>query len=62
MYSIMLAPPVVFLILLAFSFAISFFSKKIAAKGTDAPGKTKSYACGEDMAENHFQPEYSQFF
>lgn len=62
MYNIMLAPPAVFLIYLALSFCISSLSKRIAAKGTDSPGKTKSYACGEDMPVNQGQPEYSQFF
>lgn len=62
MDTILIAPPIAFLIYLALSLGISAFSKSISAKGTDSPGKTKSYACGEDMPENQGQPEYSQFF
>lgn len=62
MEQLLLAPPVVFLIYLALSVLMSYFSKRIAAKGTDTPGKTKSYACGEDMVVNRAQPDYSQFF
>lgn len=62
METILLAPPVVFLIYLALSTLISVLSKRIAAKGTDSPGKIKSYACGENMLVNRAQPDYSQFF
>lgn len=62
MTTILLAPPVVFLIYLALAGLISLFSKQLAASGKDAPGKMKSYACGEDMLVNRAQPDYSQFF
>ena len=62
MATILLTPPVVFLIYLALSTLLSLFSKRLAARGADAPGKTKSYACGEDMLVNRAQPDYSQFF
>jgi len=62
MATILLAPPVVFLVYLGLSGLISLFSKRLAAHGNDAPGKMKSYACGEDMTVNRAQPDYSQFF
>ena len=62
MATILLTPPAVFLIYLALSTLLSMLTKRFAAKGTDAPGKTKSYACGEDMLVNRAQPDYSQFF
>ncbi len=62
MSTFLLAPPIAFLIFLVLSLSISFTGKLVAAKGVDSPGKTKSYACGEDMPENQGQPEYSQFF
>jgi NADH-quinone oxidoreductase subunit A len=62
MDTILLAPPIAFIIYLAMSFGISALSKRITAKGADAPRKTNSYACGEEMPENQAQPEYSQFF
>lgn len=62
METILLSPPVTFLIFLGLSYLLSIFSKRLAAKGVDSPRKTNSYACGEDMPENQGQPEYSQFF
>ena len=62
MASFLLAPPVVFLIYLVLAGLISVSSKWLAATGKDAPGKHKSYACGEEMPVNRAQPDYSQFF
>ncbi|MBP8959510.1 MAG: hypothetical protein KBG40_03700 [Bacteroidales bacterium] len=62
MEKILFSPPIAFIILLGVSFLISFFSKFVAAKGIVAPGKEKSYACGEDAELNKSQPDYSQFF
>ncbi len=62
MQTILLAPPVTFLIYLLLSVGLSAVSKRIAARGTESKGKLQAYACGEDMAENQGQPEYSQFF
>ena len=59
---ILLTPPVVFLIYLGLAALGSLLFKRIAARGKDSPGKTKSYACGEDMLVNRAQPDYSQFF
>jgi len=57
-----LSPPVSFVIFLVLSFCLSFFFKKIAARGTPSKGKLKAYACGEDMDQNQGQPDYSDFF
>ena len=62
MQTILLAPPITFLIYLFLSLGLSAMSKRIAARGTESQGKLKAYACGEDMPENQGQPEYSQFF
>ncbi len=62
MQTILLAPPVTFIIYLLLSLGVSAVSKRIAARGTESHGKLKAYACGEDMPENQGQPEYSQFF
>jgi NADH:ubiquinone oxidoreductase subunit 3 (subunit A) len=62
MSTILLAPPVAFLLYLGLSGLISLLSKRLAATGKDSPGKNKSYACGEDMLVNRAQPDYSQFF
>ncbi len=62
MATILLTPPVAFIIYLGLSALISLFSKRLAATGKDSPGKNKSYACGEDLLVNRAQPDYSQFF
>jgi NADH-quinone oxidoreductase subunit A len=62
MESFFMSPPVAFLILLVISFAVSFVSKKLAARGVDSAVKTQAYACGESMVENQGQPDYTQFF
>ncbi len=59
---ILLAPPIVFVIFLLVSSGFSGLTRMISAKGTDSPGKTKAYACGEDIQINRVQPDYTQFF
>lgn len=63
MGSILLTPPVGFLIILAtvllFTYALSAISLKRKVRGE---GQDKSYACGEDVQTNLMQPDYSQFF
>jgi NADH:ubiquinone oxidoreductase subunit 3 (subunit A) len=60
--SILISPPVSFLLLLVLLFAFAAYAKRHAAKGSDSPGKEKAYACGEDMVQNQSQPDYSQYF
>lgn len=57
-----LTPPIAFLILLAAAYLISLSSNMLAAKGLESGGKNKAYACGENVADNKAQPDYSQFF
>ena len=59
----MILPPVVFIIILLFMLLLSFITGKISYKSTDNPeGKTKAYACGEDVKNHRVKPNYSEFF
>lgn len=58
----LLAPPFAFIIFLVLSMLLSKGTQLLAAKGKDLPGKTKAYACGQDVPMNRAQPDYSQFF
>lgn len=62
MKSILLAPPLAFLIMLACSLVLSRVSNAFSVQGTPSPGKTKAYACGEDLSVNQARPDYSEFF
>lgn len=62
MNNIWLSPPVVFILFLIIFFGSSLIAGKMAAKGSDSPSKTKSYACGESEYASMGQPDYSQFF
>lgn len=55
-------PPVVFGLLWLTIAILEVVSRRLAAQGTDSPGKVKSYACGEDPATNRVQPNYAEFF
>ena len=59
---LILSPPITFIIYLLLFLGISAVFKKLAAHGAYSEGKEKSYACGEEMAANQGQPEYSEFF
>lgn len=60
---ILILPPAVFLLVLVFFLVISYFTGKISYKNPDNPeGKTKAYACGEDVKEHRIRPNYSEFF
>jgi NADH:ubiquinone oxidoreductase subunit 3 (subunit A) len=60
----LLWPPVAFILILVVALlqlkGLSIFSA--VAKAGSIGGKRKAYACGEDVKENHAQPNYSQFF
>ena len=59
----LLLPPVAFFLLLVVGFLMSAFSKALAYKTeNNPPGKTKSYACGQDVPFPHLQPDYNEFF
>jgi NADH-quinone oxidoreductase subunit A len=61
--NLLLSPPVVFIIILGAVLSLSFVLSRLAFKPERrVEGLTKSYACGEDLADNMIQPDYSQFF
>lgn len=63
MQSIILSPPVVFIVLLIFFWALSVLSSRLAFRSKKhASGTGKPYACGEDIPDHLAQPDYSQFF
>lgn len=63
MDNILLSPPVAFLILLVFFWALSAMLSRLAFRGKkQVHGTGESYACGEDLPDHLAQPDYSQFF
>lgn len=62
MNTILLVPPIAFVVYLLISYFISRLTVLTAAKGKDLPGKRKSYACGENITQQKVQPDYRQFF
>jgi hypothetical protein len=63
LYNLMISPPVAFLVVLAVALAGTVLAAGLAAKSTtNAPGKYRSYACGEDVPQARVQPDYSMFF
>lgn len=58
-----LLPPLVFLIMLGAGYVMSFVSSAVSLRGAKpSHGKTKAYACGEDISCHRVRPDYSQFF
>jgi len=63
MKELLLSPPVAFILILAISWLLSFFSTALAYRRKGPEGAlTKAYAGGEDIKTHRVQPEYSQFF
>jgi len=63
MNSILLAPPLAFLVILATMMLLLRALKALSFKcKTDDEACTKSYACGEDVPTSLIQPDYSAFF
>ncbi len=61
--NILLLPPIAFGLILVSLLIFFALSGRLAAKpSTQAAGKTKSYACGEEVTSHRAQPEYTQFF
>ena len=61
--TLLLSPPVVFIIILGAVLGLSFVLSKLAFKPQRRiDGLTKPYACGEDVTDTMIQPDYSQFF
>ena len=62
MGSILLSPPMVFLIFLALLLLLSRLAGALSARGADSEVKTQAYACGESNYANMGQPDFTQFF
>lgn len=59
----LLSPPIVFIIILTISaIAMALFSRLAQKSKVECEGKTKPYACGEELPSHLIQPDYSQFF
>jgi NADH-quinone oxidoreductase subunit A len=59
----LLLPPIAFILLLAVGILMSLVSSRLSFRGGKySPGKTKAYACGENVECHRVQPDYSQFF
>lgn len=57
-------PPIAFLLFLLVAL-VQYWSLAALSSGEkwpDAPGKLKSYGCGEDVPQARVQPNYRQFF
>jgi len=62
-YSILLAPPAAFIIVLAAMLMLSSLLSRLSYKTKgDEASSTKAYACGEDVPTSMIQPDYSAFF
>jgi NADH-quinone oxidoreductase subunit A len=61
--TLLLLPPITFVVVLAFVLLFCGLVRPLAAKNTKpGAGRDKSYACGEDVKVHMSQPEYKQFF
>lgn len=61
--SLILTPPLAFLVVLAAVLVFSYLLSRIAYKPkADEEASGKAYACGEDMPTSLIQPDYSAFF
>lgn len=61
--SLILTPPLAFLIMLAAVLCLSWLFSRLSYKAKpDEEASKKAYACGEDMPTSLIQPDYSAFF
>ena len=62
-YSIILTPPVAFIIVLVTVLMLAALLSRLSYKTKgDEASSTKAYACGEDVPTSMIQPDYSAFF
>ena len=56
--------PVVFLVAVVAAWLLYRLMGTLSLPSSKAPGggRTKAYACGEDVADHRVQPDYAQFF
>jgi NADH:ubiquinone oxidoreductase subunit 3 (subunit A) len=60
---VLLVPAIAFLVVLAVFLVQLYLMSRVAWRGkSDGAGKTKAYACGEDVPDHKINPDYSQFF
>jgi NADH-quinone oxidoreductase subunit A len=60
---LLLAPPILFIVLLIVVLCLSGLLSKLAFQRKDRPeGQAKPYACGEDIPDQMVETNYSQFF
>jgi NADH-quinone oxidoreductase subunit A len=58
-----MTPPMAFLAILSATILLALLLSRCAFRNDrPAPGAKKPYACGEDLAQQQIQPDYSQFF
>ena len=63
MNTVLLLPALAFLVVLVIFLLQLLLMSRVAWRGkSDAPGKCKAYACGEDVPDHKINPDYSQFF
>jgi NADH:ubiquinone oxidoreductase subunit 3 (subunit A) len=63
MTDFLIAPPVVFVILLVTGFVLSLIFGGLAIRtAADKKACAKPYACGQDITNHRVQPDYSRFF
>jgi NADH-quinone oxidoreductase subunit A len=63
MFNLLIAPPVAFVIVLLAVLGLSIALSRLAFRPKAIPkGLAEPYACGEDLADQMVQPDYSQFF
>jgi len=60
--SIVLSPPLAFVLLFCAAVVDFWLLGRLVRGGTERAGKAKPYACGEDIAHHRLQPDYGQFF
>jgi NADH-quinone oxidoreductase subunit A len=63
MNTLILSPPIAFIISLLLALYLSYVLSKLAFQEKDRPkGQGKSYACGENIPDQMMEVDYSQFF
>ena len=60
--SILLSPPVIFVIFLLTGAGLTKYLSAFSAPGDKSERKLEPYACGQRQVEHSFIPDYSQFF
>jgi len=61
--SLMLVPPLDFLLLLAVIAVFALLARFLSPRGVaHTAGKGEPYACGQDVSTGRIQPSYSDFF